>query len=292
MTYARQSNKGSARFPRLAGVGIVVLLAVALLIGCIHINRKPIAVFTVSGNLIPGSAISFINTSTDPNGVEDIRLCSWSFGDEEYDDSYNAEHVYRTAGTYIVTLTVYDSDNNVDTFSQTIDIRSRVFEVPDPEAAVVGSGWAFGPPYGVYVPESKKHGMALDGSMWIVDYMYDYRYGALIPENIVFWLPVPLQSSLNQTVVLRVSWRLSNLAGDTLLTYVDPDSYVLGTASIVAGVNTIWDLWGGTEKGSHQRAHEILDPGYYTARLEVRDQESGEAFYWDFAFRVCWGGCR
>ena len=125
MTRFRQFGNSPRCVRRVAGVGAIAILAFALLTGCININRNPIASFAVSGNLMPGSTISFTNTSTDPNGVEDIRLCSWSFGDEEYADSYNAEHVYRTAGTYTVALTVYDSDNNVHTYSQPIDIRSR-----------------------------------------------------------------------------------------------------------------------------------------------------------------------
>jgi len=266
-----------------------LVLLMVFLAGCF--NRSPRASFTLSDDLRPGIEISFINTSTDPNGIEDIAMCSWSFGDGEYADSLNAKHTFRVAGTYTVKLTVYDSEGNADTCERTIDVRSRIFEMPDPDSAVVGKGWDLGGPYGAYIPVTRGYGRSPTEDLWIVDYMYDHRYGAIIPENIVFWLPVGLCEDLNQAVLLRVRWDLMTVTEQSIVSYVDPERYALGSTSRVGGINALWDFWGETEKDSWGRRYELLPAGYYKTRLEIRDEQSGEAFFWDFPFRVCWGGC-
>ena len=277
-----------SRLHRLLAIVLLVALAVALT-GCF--NRKPRASFAVTDDLRPGVEISFINTSTDPNGIEDIEMCAWSFGDGEYADSFNAKHTYAIAGTYTAKLTVYDSEANADTCQQSIDVRSRIFEIPDPQTAVVGKNWDLGGPYGAFVPVTQEHGFSADENLWIVNYMYDYGYSAIIPENIVCWLPVRLCDNLNQSVLLRLSWHLMTSTEQTIRSYVDPERYALGSTSQVGGINAMWDFWGETEKATSPRRNDLLPVGYYKTRLEIRDEQSGESFIWDFPFRVCWGGC-
>lgn len=290
-----------SRRVRSQGWGGLALLVVAtcLLPGCFLFNQSPEAQFTVSADLRPGVEISFVNTSTDPNGNDDIEICTWSFGDESYADSFNAKHVYGYPGTYEVTLTVYDSDNNVSSYTRPIEIRSNIFAAPDLMNVNVGRAFAKGVACGVYgvcIPESKRYGRDPTNAFWIVDYMYDLSYTAYIPENIVFWLPVPFSDNLTQSLLLVMSWHL--MRADTeegLLYYSDPDEYALAITSGITGINAMWDFWGITEKeyivGRPYGMYDMLPPGPYIVRLTILERQTGEKFIWDFPFLVCWGGC-
>lgn len=277
----------------------LIAAAVCALSGCFAFNRGPVSQFTVSGDLRPGVEISFVNTSTDPNGNDDIEICTWSFGDDTYADSFNAQHMYGYPGTYEVTLTVYDSDNNVSSYSLTIEVRSHVFGIPDAGLAIMGKSSSSGPschPYGTCIPETRRYGKEPAGYNWIVDYMLDRSYMAYIPENIVFWIPVPFAEDLSQSVLLVMSWHLMTQGTEQgLLYYSDPEEYALGATSGITGINAIWDFWGLTEKQypayRPYGPYDMLPPGEYKVRLQILDRQSGEKFIWDFPFRVCWDGC-
>ncbi len=302
----KQAGESRARRLRKLQIwpGYSMLVAICVggllvLSGCFAFSGRPTAEFSMTGDLRPGIQISFINTSTDPNGNDDIRICSWSFGDETYADSFDAQHEYDYPGTYEVTLTVYDSDNNVSSYSVSIVVRNNVFGIPDPALALVGKSITTGfecYPYGSCIVPAKLHGWDPDSRDWIVDYMYDYRYQGYVPENIVFWIPIPFTEDLSQNVVLVMGWHLMTQGAEQgLLYYSDPEEYVIGQTSGITGINAIWDFWGRTEKPSLQYrpygSYDMLPPGRYVVRLQILDRLSSEKIVWDFPFRVCWGGC-
>src|SRR5712692_6510493 len=71
------------------------------------VNIPPTASFTVTGNnTVTGSTVSF-NASVDPDGT--IASYAWTFGDGGSSTGVTASHVYATAGTFTVTLTVTDN---------------------------------------------------------------------------------------------------------------------------------------------------------------------------------------
>ncbi|TFH06378.1 MAG: PKD domain-containing protein [Candidatus Atribacteria bacterium] len=283
----------------------VAMLGIAVLpmSGCFLFNQSPVAQFTVSGDLRPGVEISFVNTSTDPNGNDDIAICSWNFGDETYADSFNAKHEYAQSGTYQITLTVYDTDNNVSSYSLTIDVLSDVFDGPDLMYVCMGKSSDSGPSCGVFgacIPETRKYSRDVTNSYWIVDYpVFIDKFGNpyLWPEDIVFWIPVRLMEDLSQSIRLVMSWHLTNVStGEGLLYYADPDEYVVEMRSSIRGINAMWDFWGQTEKeypGIREFGYnDYLPRGYYNARLTILEKQTGEKFVWDFPFRVCHGGCQ
>jgi serine protease len=69
---------------------------------------------------VEGLMARFTNTSSDIN--DDIVGYSWSFGDDETSTDMDPMHTYAAAGIYAVTLTVTDSEGNVDSESMDIEV--------------------------------------------------------------------------------------------------------------------------------------------------------------------------
>jgi len=257
-----------------------ILLPLIALSGCLMWNSPPTASFTVSENPRPGIEVSFTNTSTDPNGFDDLRQFVWEFGDGTTADTMNAEHVYGEARTYDVKLTVFDAAGDADTYRKEIDVRSHIFKIPDKSFM----GWRIvaGGKYGQMIPENARYQYSNAQQAWEVCYALSNEY--LIPQNVVFWVPVGFVNDLSQSIILTLSWQLTTLVGSVLYSYRDPESYALGDLSRVGGMNAMWDLWHQTEYGAY------LSPGRYKTRLTITETLSGEIFVWDFPFVVLWGG--
>lgn len=85
-------------------------------------NRPPLARFTVAPEQPKaGEAVSFdASESSDPDGT--VAQYSWDFGDQETGEGKIVTHVYKTAGTYTVTLTVTDDKNAKASTTQQITV--------------------------------------------------------------------------------------------------------------------------------------------------------------------------
>ncbi len=70
-------------------------------------NQKPVAAFICPSAVLPGTAVSFLNTSYDPGGS--IGHVLWDFGDGLPSTDLNPTHTYANAGNYTVTLVVWDN---------------------------------------------------------------------------------------------------------------------------------------------------------------------------------------
>ena len=79
-------------------------------------NQAPTAVLAVtpSSPVMVGTVLSFDGSgSSDPDG--DALSYEWAFGDGAQASSMTTEHSYSAAGTYTVTLTVWDDKGLQDT---------------------------------------------------------------------------------------------------------------------------------------------------------------------------------
>ena len=87
-------------------------------------NQPPTAVIaspTASGTYREGTEVSFLSTgSTDPDGT--IVSYNWTFGDGNTSTLANTTHIYATADTYTVTLTVTDDDGATNSTTVTINV--------------------------------------------------------------------------------------------------------------------------------------------------------------------------
>ncbi|RLF59258.1 MAG: hypothetical protein DRN27_03200, partial [Thermoplasmata archaeon] len=85
-------------------------------------NVPPTANFTfVPLYPSPLETISFIDTSTDPDGV--IVNWTWNFGDGNISFLQNPTHAYNVSDIYNVTLTITDDDGDNDTLILSININ-------------------------------------------------------------------------------------------------------------------------------------------------------------------------
>ena len=70
-------------------------------------NLKPVAAFTCPAVVLPRQTVSFSNTSSDPDGS--IGHVLWDFGDGLPSTTVSPTHTYANAGSYTVSLVVWDN---------------------------------------------------------------------------------------------------------------------------------------------------------------------------------------
>ncbi len=269
---------------------MVLAIAALFLAGCSLFNLRPAAGFALPEHPRPGAEAVFVNTSTDPNGFEDLRQFIWEFGDGATASSQNATHTYLQAGTYTVRLTVVDSAQNADTCQQDLDVRSRIFALPGSNDAVMGSRFSSAGGR-IVISDAFRYYPAQEGGPFIVSYpVMQISPGnwSLLPQNIVGWLPLRFTADLNQPVELALRWEMRKGNGEPLsppIQYTYSATYALSGPGLAEGVDLAWDLW-------HQVAvmdSEPLPEGRYYTRIRVDELLSGEVFVWDFPFVVDWG---
>lgn len=102
-------------------------------------NRAPVArIARTSVELVAGSVPLNVtgNQSTDPDG--DALTYSWNFGDGSTATGMNANHLYATAGSYTVSLTVNDGRSGFNTASISVIVS------PPRSSSSVGSSSSIG----------------------------------------------------------------------------------------------------------------------------------------------------
>jgi len=262
--------------------GVALGLSAALsgcdLFPCNH----PLADFEVSEMPRPRVEVTFTNTSTDPNGFNDLREFYWEFGDGDTADSMNATHVYKRADEYTVKLTVYDAAGHADTCQKEIACVSPVFKEPELEDEAVGKCWDWVEAR-LVIPERCRYEYDETPQAWVVYYpgrrLPDGRC-QLLAQNIVGLIPVRFVESLSQPIVLEVSWELET----PVKTYhYDYPPIHIRDPSQTTGVDAAWDLWQQGASGV------VLPEGVYETRLEIRETNTGDFFVWYFPFIVRWG---
>ena len=94
-------------------------------------NQPPTAVIaspTASGTYHEGTEVSFLSTgSTDPDGT--IVSYNWTFGDGNTSTLANTTHIYATADTYTVTLTVTDDDGATNSTTVTVTVSPAIVQI-------------------------------------------------------------------------------------------------------------------------------------------------------------------
>lgn len=109
--------------------GVAYLALVCVLTGCCIINQPPTARFTWSpSDPQVGTSVQFIDQSLDPDGT--ITQWEWDFGDGGYASGPTVTHIYNSAGSYPVRLTVTDNCGAKNSVIQTVTVRSGTGATP------------------------------------------------------------------------------------------------------------------------------------------------------------------
>jgi PKD repeat protein len=96
-------------------------------------NQKPVAAFTAPSVAQPGQPVTFTNTSTDADGT--IGRVLWDFGSGLPSDTMSPVFTWQTAGTYTVTLVVWDNAGRASRAAKVITVGGGI--VPS------GSVWKY-----------------------------------------------------------------------------------------------------------------------------------------------------
>jgi PKD repeat protein len=105
-------------------------------------GRPPVASFTAAPNpIIVGATVTLdASASSDPDGQ--ITSYAWNFGDLMLGSGQVASHVYTTAGTYNVSLTVTDNESFTATAYRNIVVQLGPPGPPGPPVDL-SSVWPF-----------------------------------------------------------------------------------------------------------------------------------------------------
>jgi PKD repeat protein len=109
----------------VSGTSIAINVIPILLTGTGSSNLPPTAVLSLSPNsgTAPLNVVASGSGSHDSNGKPVVRS-TVNFGDGTTTAGPTASHIYRTTGTFTVTLTVWDNNGLSDTASSTVSVNS------------------------------------------------------------------------------------------------------------------------------------------------------------------------
>ena len=90
------------------------------------VDHPPVAtLFTAPALGVKNEPVTFIDHSTDPNGLSNIVQWDWDFGDGNTSTDQNPEHTYIAGADYAVSLTVTDAQGNRDTRVQPLQVFAQ-----------------------------------------------------------------------------------------------------------------------------------------------------------------------
>ncbi len=87
----------------------------------VNINQQPLAQFGMTNDPTVALEPVYFSDFSAPTGS--ISSWLWSFGDEGSGEGPSPTHVYQNAGSYIITLTVFDNNGCTDTVSKEIQVQ-------------------------------------------------------------------------------------------------------------------------------------------------------------------------
>ncbi len=219
------------------------------------------------------------SNSTDPDGA--IVSYEWHFGDNTTGYGVNATHRYPDNGTYRVTLTVTDDDNETDTVSTTIEVHNvqpnASFAVSpatpstadtisftdtstDPDGAIVSYEWHFG-----------------DGTT-----SYDSNPVHRYPDNGTYQVTLTVRDDDNATATASRIITVTNVAPSANFTYdpeapSDIDVVAFDASNSTDPDGSIetwhWAFGDGDTSTSQKPRHTFPDDGVYTVNLTVWDDD-------------------
>ena len=234
----------------------------------VTVNPQPTATFTFN-NGCQFAPVQFSYISNIPQGV--INQWSWNFGDGGLSSNQNPTHIYSTAGTYTVSLTITSNFGCSATQIQTIIISNKPnanFIAVQPSActhtigfintsnitsgSITSNGWI----YGDGNTSASQNGLnnyisnGTYNAQLIVTSNMGCKDTAIIPITIS---PLPTAAFAANNVCLY---------GQTSFT---------NSSSVTTGfiTNTTWQFGDGTQSTLNQPTHQYANAGTYNVILNI-----------------------
>jgi PKD repeat protein len=230
-----------------------------------------------------GTAIAFVGSATVPDPTDTLTY-SWNFGDGSTATGQNASHVFATAGTYNVTLTVSDPAGGTTTTAATTATASDTSSSPP----VANAGPA----------QSGSEGSAIafagsaTGGTGALTYSWNFGdgtaavTGTLTPTH-TYLTEGRYTATLTVTDSTGASSQSSTIAtvADTAPTAITGGPYTgapgtaiafSGNASVPDPTDTLtyhWNFGDGTTATGRNVGHTYTTINTYTVTLTVTDQE-------------------
>jgi PKD repeat protein len=228
---------------------------------------------------VTGAAISFTGSGSVPDSGDTLTY-SWNFGDNTTSTLQNPTHIYTTAGTYTVSLTIADQEGASTTSTTTATVTATTpltasagsNQTTNEGSSVTFSGTASGGVGALTYKWSFGDGTSTSGSLTPTHtYASDGTYTATLTvtdsQNTV-------ASSTTQVTVNNVAPTVS-IGG--------PYSGVTGTAINFTGSGSVpdsgdtltysWKFGDNTTSTLQNPTHTYTAAGTYTVSLTIADQE-------------------
>lgn len=261
-----------------------VKLIVGNEIGCfdtivesVLVDSLPFAAFTFTESCV-GTQTCFTDTSI--ANAAGIVSWHWSFGDGSSSILQNPCHIYSDTGSYLVTLTVINSNGcESDTYEETIYVAY------EPQAMFVAASECFGN-LTFFENLTDTFGMAVDFWLWEFDdpASGDENTSNLFEPVHLFTSPGTYQVKLTVENIYGCSsfaQKLIKVHAVPEALFVKPDTIAVGFQFTITDqstgqsspiINRLWDFGdGNTVANINPVIHTYSEPGAYIICLEVVD---------------------
>jgi PKD repeat protein len=250
----------------------------------LYVNIPPLAVI----GMVPADGRPFVeqsvlfnaSASSDPDGS--VASYLWSFGDRTFASTREVSHIYKTDGTYSVTLNVTDNDGAWTLAARSLTVRDRVpsanlswspvrgdittnftfrYQLYDPDRTLSGLRWDFGDGFNT-TDQSPTHRFADDGT-YNVTFTVLFNSGR---DNVSFQVALTVDNIPPHASIVSAPTELRRyISGLFKATATDADD-LKGPPAF------LWDFGDGTNATGAEVFHGFNHSGNYRVTLTVLDE--------------------
>jgi len=255
--------------------------------GATDSESKSVTVSSGGTNMPPDSDFSFTTdglmakftyNASDPDGT--IASWTWNFGDGNTSTALNVNHVYTSAGTYAVSLSVTDNNGATDSITKNVTVSSGTNTAPtagfsfivdgaavtftdesrdpDPNGTITAWSWNFGDS-STSTSQNPSHTYTTSGTYTVQLTVTDNNSATHSTSK-----SVTVTSPTNNPPTANFTFTTNNLAATFTDTSTDSDGTIAAWS---------WNFGDSTSSTSQNPIHTYASAGTYTVQLTVTDDD-------------------